>query len=111
MLPPMMVRATVLLWCVLFGCGGQRPESSSPGSSSKAGQAEAFARQCIEAEPERFKSVGGSPLVPEQARAVRRFEDARWLVHVPEESPTTKPTGRDLYVAEDGPVCSAAPMD
>jgi hypothetical protein len=30
---------------------------------------------------------------------------------VPEESPTTRPTGRDLYVAEDGPVCTAAPMD
>lgn len=102
-----MTRAIVLF--VLAGCG-TRP-STPPSAGREAGQAEAFARQCIEAEPERYASVGGSPLVPEQARAVRRFEDARWLVHVPEESPTTKPNGRDLYVAEDAAVCSPAPMD
>ena len=111
MLPPMMVRASVLFWIAFASCGGQRPAGTSPTAGSEAGRVEAFARQCIEAEPGKYTSVGGSPLVPERARAVRRFEDARWLVHVPEESPTTKPHGRDLYVADDAPVCSPAPMD
>jgi hypothetical protein len=82
--------------------------TSPPGG---AGQAEAYARQCIEADPTKYRGVGGSPLLPEEARALKRLDDGRWLVHVPEETPTTKPTGRDLFVGPDAALCSPAPMD
>ena len=68
-----MIRRIALSSALLAGCAAGHSATASPRAGSEAGQVEAFARQCIEAEPERYTSLGGSPLVPEKARAVRRF--------------------------------------
>jgi hypothetical protein len=107
-----MPRAYLLLGFLLATCKSSgAPAGAAPPAGSDAGEAEVFARQCVEADPTEFKSVGGSPLVPKRARAVTRLEDGRWLVHIPEQTPTTKPNGRDVYVTPGAAVCQSAPMD
>ena len=68
----------------------------------------ALARKCLE--DHRYRSVGGSPLVPEKATATPR-DFGRWLVHVPETRRKTRPTGRDLVVDVVLKTCRRAPMD
>jgi hypothetical protein len=67
---------------------------------------------CVERSPDAYQGVGGSALNIGAAYAERlAHEKKRWLVSIPEDSPTTVPHGIDLFVDAGTGDCTPAPMD
>jgi hypothetical protein len=72
----------------------------------------AQAIDCVKRSPDAYQSVGGSALKLGAAYAKRLdHEKKRWLVSIPEDSPTTLPHGLDLFVDAETGDCTPAPMD
>jgi hypothetical protein len=72
----------------------------------------AQARDCLERSPTMYQSVGGSPLKPGSASVQDPGTGKKqWLVHIPEETPSTLPHGLDLFVDPGTGECLPAPMD
>ena len=67
---------------------------------------------CVNHSPDAYQSVGGSALKLGSAYAkTLDHEKKRWLVSIPEDSPTTLPHGLDLLVDAETGDCTPAPMD
>jgi hypothetical protein len=68
---------------------------------------------CAAQSPFFGKGVGGSPLRgAKEAQVEPQKSDANlWVVHLPETTATTRPSGLDLYVNGRDGACSMAPMD
>ncbi len=71
------------------------------------------AATCAAQSPFFGKGVGGSPLrSAKEAQVEPQKSDANlWVVHLPETTATTVPSGLDLYVNGRDGACSMAPMD
>jgi hypothetical protein len=79
---------------------------------NSAALALAQARACLERSPTMYQSVGGSPLRLASASAQGPGAGKKqWLVHIPEETPSTVPHGLDLFVDPGTGECLVAPMD
>jgi hypothetical protein len=68
---------------------------------------------CAAQSPFFGKGVGGSPLRgAKEAQVEPQKSNANlWVVHLPETTATTVPSGLDLYVNGRDGACSMAPMD
>ncbi len=68
---------------------------------------------CAAQSPFFGKGVGGSPLRSAKEAHVEPQKSVMnlWLVHLPETTATTRPSGLDLYVSGRDGACSMAPMD
>ncbi len=72
-----------------------------------------LAKGCGAKDPKAYRSVGGSPLLYEEGRAHQctTCTPTQRLVSIPEESPTTRPSGIDLLVDIKSGTCTRVPMD
>ena len=90
--------------------GGAKRWVSVLQDQRKAVIAQAIA--CVNRSPNTFQSVGGAALDFDAAHATGLDRATkRWLVSIPEGSPTTLPHGVDLFVDAETGVCAPAPMD
>jgi hypothetical protein len=67
-------------------------------------------RERINAEPQRFKSIWGSPLLIDQA-TVYHLEGQRYSVDIPEERADGLPCGLDLQIDLGTGECVTTPME
>lgn len=117
--------APFLFTLALAGCANPeptKPVSSASAAPSASAAAPAFeeervlatARACAQRPPFDGRGVGGSPLRLAEASVARRPSSgapATWIVHIPEETRRSLPTGRDMIVNTTTGACGMAPMD